>query len=496
MGAGHTLTENGITNRSRTMLADIGQRYSGRGRLMNLRRWSQSGDRPDHRRSIEAADVRTMLRRAEEDAEKTSAIVRLIVFLSLAFVLLYAADASGRANGLTVVVGLYGLGAAAGLFLAWRGIVNPMVPYLFVTVDVTLVVIQVLLLARLMGMQPASPFALPAAALIFVILIYAALRYRPWLVIYAAILFVVSMEFGSFFLASDRLNAMTGMHPMGVAPHAGMTDILNYQILPLTIISLAAFILFVMGRRTRVLLLTSIEYGARTARLSRYFSPNVATRLAEGDTDQLLVGRRQLAAVLFVDIRDFTAIGETMAPAELGAFLSEYRQRLTEPVFARAGTVDKFIGDAIMIVFGSPIQGPDDAGQALHCAFEILDAAAQWSRDRQQAGQSPVSVGIGAHYGEVFAGALGSGQLLEFTVIGDTVNVAERLERLSREIDSSLVVSEALLDAMADASDKSIWRRLPPQHLKGHQQPVDVFCLPSEGALQSGWRTVPANTAN
>lgn len=146
-------------------------------------------------------------------------------------------------------------------------------------------------------------------------------------------------------------------------------------------------------------------------------------------------------------------------------------------MFSHGGTVDKFIGDAIMAVFGSPIQRIDDAGRAVRCALEILDAAAQWSLERERSGHPPIAVGIGAHYGEVFAGALGGEQLLEYTVIGDTVNVAERLERLSREVGSAFVISASLLQAAGDASESAKWRCLPPQQLKGHRKPVEAFCL-------------------
>jgi adenylate cyclase len=150
-------------------------------------------------------------------------------------------------------------------------------------------------------------------------------------------------------------------------------------------------------------------------------------------------------------------------------------------VFSHGGTVDKFIGDAIMAVFGSPIQRSDDAGRALRCAMEILEAAARWSLERESSGQAPVAIGIGAHYGEVFAGAVGCEHLREFTVIGDTVNVAQRLERLSGEVESPLVVSAALLQA-AGAEKTDEWRRLPPQQLKGHSEPIDAFFLAQNGA--------------
>lgn len=423
--------------------------------------------------AFEMSNVQTLLRHAELDAEKVSAVIRLVVFLSLALVIFPVLDVNGPGHGAAIATASYGLGTVIGLFLAWRGIYHPAVPYMFVTFDVVLVVVQVLLLAQLMGMQADSAFALPAAALIFVILIHASMRYRPWLVVYAAVLFIISIELGRLLLAADPQTTMHGMTSMA----HGMGGLLNFQVLPLTLIALAAFILFVIGRRTRNMLMTSIQHVTRMARLSRYFSPNLAARLAEGDDDQVLAGRRQPVAVLFVDIRGFTTLGETMAPDELSAFLSEYRSRLAKPVFSHGGTVDKFIGDAIMAVFGSPIQRADDARRALHCALEILDVATRWSSERQRAGRPPVAIGIGAHYGEVFAGALGGEELLEYTVIGDTVNVAERLEGRSREVGSPFVVSAALLQAAGDIGGLAKWRQLPPQELKGHRKPVEALCL-------------------
>lgn len=420
------------------------------------------------------ADTQSMLRQAEVDAEKISAVVRLVIFATLAVAVLAAGDPAASGGLAGMLVGLYGTGALVGLLLAWRRIFHPAVPYLFVTFDVVLVAAQVLMLTRMMGMPSGSAFAVPAAALIFVILIHASMRFRPWLIIYGAILFAALIEIGSQVVPSGTATAMHGMMPMMQGSMAGF---LNLQVLPLILIALAALTLFVINRRTQRLLVESLRSAARTARLSRFFSPNLAAQLSNDDAEGVLTGRRQPAAVLFIDIRGFTALGETMPPDELGAFLTEYRQRLTEPVFRHDGTVDKFIGDAIMAVFGSPLQRSDDAARAVNCALDILAAAARWSAERQSAGQPPVAIGIGAHYGEVFAGAVGDQRLLEYTVIGDTVNVAERLERLSRSVGSDLVLSRALLQAAGEAGGKAAWRELPPQELKGHRQPVEALCL-------------------
>lgn len=423
--------------------------------------------------------IRDLLRQAEIEAETTSAAVRLVIFLSLAVAVFSAADDSGSGRSAELAVSLYGLVSVVGVLLAWRRVVHPAIPFLIVTFDVLLVVTQVLLLTRLMGAHPTSPFSLPVASLIFVVLIHASMRYRPWLVVYAAALFVASIEAGARLLGTD---APSVPHAMPAMPHDSMAHLLNFQLLPVVLIALAAIILFVIGRRTRRLLMGSLEQVLKTARLSRYFSPNLAARLVEAEHDGTLMGRRMPVAVLFVDIRGFTALGETMAPEQLGAFLSDYRNRLTRPVFSHGGTVDKFIGDAIMAVFGSPVPREDDAARALSCALEMLNAVSQWSEERRRAGQPAIAVGIGAHYGEVFAGALGNEQLLEFTVIGDTVNVAERLERLSREVDSPFVVSAVLLEAAGDAVASDRWRRLPVHELRGHRQAVEALCLVETGA--------------
>lgn len=433
-------------------------------------------------------DARKLLRGAEVDAEKLSAVIRLVVFVALVTVIFSAEGTQGPATSIGLAIGIYGVGTVIGLLLAWRGIFHPVIPYLFVTFDVVLVSAQILMLTGLMGMESHFAFALPAAGLIFVILIHAAMRYRPWLIVYAASLFLVVLNSGNLFLAQSDA-ATLGRQMM--MRHGGTESLMNYQVLPFTLVALAAFILFVMSRRTRALLLRSIAQTNRAAKLSRYFSPNLANSLAEGDDDQLLAGRRLSAAVIFVDIRGFTAMGETMAPEELTSFISEYRNRLTKPIFAHEGTVDKFIGDAIMAVFGTPLERPDDAGRAVTCALEILEAARLWSDEREMSGKQPVAIGIGVHYGEVFAGALGNEQLLEYTVIGDTVNVAERLEGLSRDVGSPLVVSAALLEAAAGIRDAAEWRCLPPQKLKGHRQPIQAFCLnprrePSASRIEAG----------
>lgn len=427
-------------------------------------------------------EVDEQLRKAELGAEMMSAVFRIVVFLILAVAIGLSADGEVSPDFAEAAVALYGAGAVVGLLLAWRGIHHPAVAYAFVTFDVVLVAAQVLALGRLMGMPMGSVLAMPATSLIFVILIHASMRYQPVLVLYAAVVFIASVQAGEAMLSRafgtpSTMGHMTGASAMA---HEGMSGVWNYEVLPPMLILLAAALLFVVGRRTRGLLFSSVRHASRMARLARFFSPNLAMQLAETDMSDALAGRRQQAAVLFVDIRGFTSLGEAMTPEELGAFLSEYRSRLAQPVFAHGGMIDKFIGDAIMAVFGVPNARADDASRALACGVDILAEAERWSQQRTVAGKPPVKIGIGGHFGEVFAGALGNDQLLEYTIIGDTVNVAERLERLSREVESPLVVSLDLLKSAGGNQEDAGWRHLPTQMLRGHKTPVDAVCLASD----------------
>jgi adenylate cyclase len=159
--------------------------------------------------------------------------------------------------------------------------------------------------------------------------------------------------------------------------------------------------------------------------------------------------RRQTVAVLFVDIVGFTRMAEAMAPEAVVAMLRQFHERMTAQIFACGGTVEKYIGDAIFAVFGVPDASPGDAANALACAELMLAALARWNEDRVRDGQAPLAIGIGLNYGAAVLGDVGSEHSMSFTVIGDTVNTASRLQGLTRSLGTPLVVGDALVRAVA-----------------------------------------------
>jgi adenylate cyclase len=185
---------------------------------------------------------------------------------------------------------------------------------------------------------------------------------------------------------------------------------------------------------------------ART-NLSRYFSPTVAAMLAERD-EPLGAVRRQTVAVLFADIVGFTLMAESMTPEAVVTMLRQFHARMTAQIFACGGTVEKYIGDAILAVFGVPVAGPEDAANALRCAEMMLAALAGWNEEREAQGEPRLSIGIGLNYGPAVFGDVGSEHSLSFALIGDTVNTASRLQALTRGLASPLVVGDALVSAV------------------------------------------------
>ena len=209
----------------------------------------------------------------------------------------------------------------------------------------------------------------------------------------------------------------------------------------------------------------------------------------------------QPVAVLFADMVGFTTVSERLAPGELVALLRDFHGRLARITFAHDGTVDKYIGDAIMVHFGTPRPQPDDPVRALACAAEMVAEIRRWNAERVAAGAMPIGIGIGLHYGDVVVGNIGDARRLEYTVLGDTVNVASRLERLTRETGAALVASDDLVravracgvDARALVADLD---RERTRTVRGRDAPVAIWTAPAgadhRGLARPDHRTIPS----
>ncbi len=202
----------------------------------------------------------------------------------------------------------------------------------------------------------------------------------------------------------------------------------------------------------------------------RYFSPNIAAVIAQQQDAGQLPSQKRPVVVFFSDIRGFTPMSETMNPDDIARLLTEYFTEMVDLVFEHGGTLDKFMGDAIMALWGAPIAHEDDADRAMQCAIDQLNALEKMNEKWKEQGRQPVGIGIGINFGEVFAGNIGSNRRLEYTVIGDAVNTASRL--CSAAGPNQILISESFYKSLKKPPKVEA---LEPIQVKGKSKAVAVY---------------------
>ncbi len=176
--------------------------------------------------------------------------------------------------------------------------------------------------------------------------------------------------------------------------------------------------------------------------LSKYVSPSVSSHLIESGINPIAeVGKWKEISILFSDIRGFTSLSEGMAPDFLVKVLNEYLGEMTDIIFNHEGTLDKFIGDAVMAFWGAPIDDADHARKSVSTAIQMIKAVEAFNQRNRKDGYPQLKIGIGIHTGKAIVGNIGSNKRLDYTIIGDNVNLASRIEGLTKEYGVSLLIS-------------------------------------------------------
>lgn len=229
---------------------------------------------------------------------------------------------------------------------------------------------------------------------------------------------------------------------------------------------IAVVCLYWRDQSVRLVRKTSTEQ-ARRERLGRYFSPQVAQLLEAGGEEGW--GSRREVTVLFADLRAFTRMAEGLDPREVVVLLNRFHTAMVDVVFAFGGTLDKYLGDGLMAYFGAPVRQEDQALRAVRCALGMQAALADLNRRR---GDTAMRMGIGVHTGPAVVGDIGAESRREFTVIGDAVNVASRLEQLTKEHDAPVLVSGSTARAVGDCLPM---RHLGSVMLRGRSEAVELY---------------------
>jgi adenylate cyclase len=205
---------------------------------------------------------------------------------------------------------------------------------------------------------------------------------------------------------------------------------------------------------------------------SRYVPKDVYEQLIADPTRAALGGKRRHMTVLFSDVRGFTAMSEKATPEEVVGQLNDYFSRMVQVLFAHHGTLDKFVGDMVMGLFGAPLDDPDHAEHAVQAAIAMGEELNQLNREWAAAGKPQLDIGIGISTGDMVAGNIGSDTIMSYTVIGDTVNLGARLESLNKEYGTRIIVSEVTRAALKGRYDI---RPLGEVTVKGKSKPVAIF---------------------
>ena len=413
------------------------------------------------------------IREAERRAQRRAGLVRLVV-AALIF-----AGVEWGARGLPdgnfvilrqieaarVILVLFALLGLAVFLMARKGIATSALPFATALGDATLI-LGGLAYNQWSTAVPGNFLSVfPLIWTVPIALAANAVYYRPGVQVFATSLYVIGLPI---------IALLAGNVPPEARPEPLARLALLYGVPPnggrLLMVVGAGLVLILAALQGRRLLERAVRETTLRLNLTRYLPRELAPVLSEAEFENLRQGQRITVALLFVDIRDSSALGIRMEPGDLARFVTAFRRRVMDAASRHRGVVDKFIGDGALIVFGVPSPGPDDAARALACGRTLLDLVERWNEKHDF--DPPVRIGVGIHQGEVFCGVIGDEGRLEFTVLGEAVNVAARVEQATKTLGRSLLASREVVEAAGEGEG---WVEVACEPLPGASRPVAIL---------------------
>jgi len=327
------------------------------------------------------------------------------------------------------------------------------------------------------GQEPAFYLKAPTLFYVFIFIALRALRFDPLHVLLTGAAAAAGwLLLAGYALWSDP-SALTRDY---VAYMTSSTALIGAEVDKVVSILVASAVMGLALARGRRLLFSAAAERAAAADLSRFFAPEIARRITASET-RIAPGQGELrmAAILHVDLRGFTRIAMAMAPCALMALLAEYQARMVGAIHRCGGSVDKFLGDGIMATFGAAMPTASYAADAMRAAEAIVEEGRRWNGERVLAGLPPLGLGVTLAVGPVVFGAVGDETRLEFTVIGDAVNLAAKLDKQTK-IEKAQILAPA--DALALAREQGYAPRgpveiRPMRKVEGVEAPLDLAVL-------------------
>ncbi len=435
--------------------------------------------------------LRLLIRRVERDSVRLQFWAAVLTLLTIAVVLAAIFPWNGRLLYSEAALGVFFLISLVNYRLSLRSSNPSRIGFVAGTLQIALLTLF------LVAPNPFTEHGFPPAMalreagfrflLIFVCLgaLTLSVRLALWLGLAAAlawgaaVLWVVTQP-GSIISVGNMVN-MPLNERLAIYFNPNFVDVLDQAVSVVAMLIIGGILAAVVARSNR---LAESYTTAERARfnLARHFSPNMVDELAAADYPFGPV-RRQDVGVVFADIVGFTNYTQSHPAEEVFALLREFHGRMERVVFANGGTVDNYIGDCIMATFGVPVAAEDDAARAIICSQAMSAELAGWNAERLAAGYDAVDIRIGCQYGNVVLGSIGTERILSFAVIGDTCNVASRLQTMCRELDARVcvgaeVVEAALRAGRADAVEG--FKDYGEVLVRGRDAPVHVWIIPRD----------------
>jgi adenylate cyclase len=429
------------------------------------------------------ARVRRTIARQEEDSEKLIGWVQLAILI--VFTVLYTVapktfdERAALFEPVPLALGGYALFTLIRLALAYRKRLPDWFLYLSMVIDIVMLM-GLIWSFHIQYHQPAS-FYLKAPTLLYVFIFIAlrALRFEPRFVLTAGL--VAAAGWGGMMTYAMTIDPLDHMLTRNYVEYLTSNKILIGAEIDkmLTIVLVTGILALALGR-ARHLLVTAVAEGAKARDLARFFAPEVADRITAAE-QRILPGQGEArdAAILMVDLRGFTQMAADMAPGDVIGLLAEYQSRIAPKIRQHGGVIDKFMGDGIMATFGALTPSATFAADAIRAVEELLAESYRWNTGRREKGAMPLVVNAGLASGRVVVGAVGDADRLEYTVIGDAVNLAAKLEKHNKTEGSLAVVTAVTLDlAVKQGHDPTgPFQHRPESVVAGTCTPIDLCVL-------------------
>ncbi|WP_048708891.1 adenylate/guanylate cyclase domain-containing protein [Microvirga massiliensis] len=417
--------------------------------------------------------TRRLLSEAAQLAELRAGLARVSVAVLLLLTIAVAVDEVPRNNPVLVrqlqaaqiTIVLFGIVGVIGWWLASRRRPLRFLPVATATTDAVLVLGNIAYNLRASGIAGDFVAAMPALWVVPIMIAASAVHYRPRLQAYVTLLYIVGLS--ALILNAGSLELSE--RPQALA-HFGLEFGPQANFVRLAMLLAMALILIIVAWQGRALLERAVRETTMRLTVARYLPAEFAPILSNESFAALRKGRRQEVVILFVDMRDSSALAETLDPARLAVFISSFRRRVSRAAAQHGGVVDKFIGDGALILFGVPAEGNDDAARALACGRTLIRLVERWNRKRRF--DPPIRIGLGIHAGEVFCGVVGDESRLEFTVVGEAVNIANRIEQANKEAGTTMLASA---EVVARAGEIEAWEPVGRDRLPGMTRQITLM---------------------